>query len=137
MQGCSFCEIDNLKTRIISNGSGVFVALSNPRLMPGHLLVIPKRHVERISQLNKDEKEELFQTIERFQEKILDKVASGCDITQHHRPFIPESRVKVNHLHVHLRPREFKDALYETSQKFEQFQDVSSEEVDKLVGLLN
>jgi len=39
--------------------------------MPGNLLVIPKRHVEKISDLNEEEQQELFKTIIEFQEKFL------------------------------------------------------------------
>lgn len=115
----------------------VFTVLSNPRLMPGHTLVIPKRHVERLSDLSKDERGELFDTAIEYQNKILEKVASGCDINQHHRPFLSQSKLKVNHLHIHLRPREFKDTLYETSQKFEVFEDLTREEGGKFVEILS
>ena len=43
---------------------------SNPRLMEGHLLVIPKRHVEKLSELNEEERKELFDTVIEYQEKI-------------------------------------------------------------------
>ena len=68
---CPFCDINEEKTKILWEGKYVFVALSNPRLMPGHLLVIPKKHVEKISELNAKEKRELFDTLETFQEKKL------------------------------------------------------------------
>jgi len=112
---CPFCTINTEKTRIVEEKEQVFVILSNPRLMPGHILIIPKRHVEKPSQLSEPERKELFDTALEFQEKILAKLASGCDMTQHCRPFQPESQLKVNHVHIHLRPRELKDELY---QKF-------------------
>ena len=56
---CPFCNINKEKTVIINEGKNTRVILSNPKLMQGHLLVIPKRHVEKISQLEKNEREEL------------------------------------------------------------------------------
>jgi len=53
---CVFCEINKEKTRIIEEKEYTLVILSNPRLTEGHLLIIPKRHVEKISELNKEEK---------------------------------------------------------------------------------
>ena len=97
----------------------VYVALSNPRLVPGHLLIIPKRHVERLSLLTTLERKGLFETAIELQEKILNKISSGCDLTQHCRPFQPQNNLKINHIHIHLRPREFKDELYQKSQIFE------------------
>jgi len=136
---CPFCNINLEKTRILKDGNSIRVIFSNPCLMPGHLLVIPKRHVEKISDLNKDEQEELFKTIIEFQEKILSKVASGCDIRQNYRPFQKQDRLKVNHLHFHLHPRELFDELYKKCQIFEGevFKDLSSVELDKIFKLLD
>ncbi|PIZ88519.1 MAG: hypothetical protein COX90_04175 [Candidatus Nealsonbacteria bacterium CG_4_10_14_0_2_um_filter_38_17] len=64
---CPFCNINKEKTRIIKEGKNVFVVFSNPRLVKGHLLVIPKRHVVKISELNAKEKKELFDTVIEFQ----------------------------------------------------------------------
>ncbi len=117
---CPFCNIlTKNKKRIIKENKYTFLVLSDPRLMPGHLLIIPKRHVEKIGELQKEEKEELFAEIIRTQEKILAEVSSGCDISQHFRPFIKQNKLKVNHLHIHIRPRELEDELYERVQKFE------------------
>ncbi len=137
---CPFCKIGLQKTKneIITNKKFVRVIFSNPRLMPGHLLVIPKRHVERLSELNEAEKKELFETIIEFQEKILSTIASGCDIREHYRPFQQQDALKVNHIHFHLQPRELRDELYEKSQVFEKkiFQSLPSEELEELKKLL-
>ncbi len=136
---CPFCIIDKKQTEIIKDGKYFYVTLSNPRLVPGHLLIIPKRHIEKISELTKKEREELFELIIEFQEKILKKFSSGCDLKQHYRPFIKQSWVKVSHLHFHLQPREFKDELYEKCQRFETekgiFKMLTSKERKKFVKL--
>ena len=135
---CPFCDIlQNNTERIVKKNSHSFVILSNPRLMPGHLLVIPNRHVEKMSDLNAHEKHDLLETVIDFQEKILKKLSNGCDISQHYRPFIQQGKLKINHLHVHLRPRELEDALYERAQKFERdvFQDLDDEELKRFISL--
>src|ERR1035437_3870854 len=110
---CSFCNtLKNEKERIIEEGKTVFVVFSNPRLMKAHLLVIPKRHIEKPSELNKKERKELFDTVLKYQEKIISKIAAGCDIRENYRPFVPENELKVNHIHFHLQPRELNDKLY-------------------------
>lgn len=116
---CPFCVIDRDKTKIIKEGKLVLVVLSNPKLVDGHLLVIPKRHIEKPSRMTKKEKKEIFDTVIEFQEKIISKFASGCDIRQNCRPFQKEGQIKVNHLHFHLLPREFKDELYQQCQIYE------------------
>ncbi|HRZ30337.1 MAG TPA: HIT family protein [Candidatus Paceibacterota bacterium] len=120
MNDCPFCRIlESKKERVIEEGKLVFVIFSNPRLMKGHLLVIPKRHVEKPSCLNAQERKELFDTLLSYQDKILSQFSSGCDIRQNCRPFQKQSDLKVNHVHFHLQPRELFDELYEKVQKFE------------------
>jgi diadenosine tetraphosphate (Ap4A) HIT family hydrolase len=106
--------------------------------MPGHLLVVPKRHVLHLSDLNDSEQKELFDTAIRYQEKILNNIASGCDLKQHNRPFLPENDLKVDHVHVHLQPREFEDELYTKSQIYDReiFKPLEQEEIEKILPLL-
>lgn len=114
---CPFCSIlSKEKSRLIREADHTFVIFSNPRLMKGHLLVIPKRHVLKLAALSAEEKRELFETVIEFQEKILAKLSAGCDIRQNCRPFTAQSDVKVDHLHFHLQPRELRDELYEKCQ---------------------
>lgn len=136
---CPFCNLDTERSTVIKEKEKVFVMLSNPWLMEGHLLVVPKRHVEKLSELKEDEKKELLDTVIEFEEKILSKIAPGCDIKQHHRPFLPESDLKVNHLHFHLQPRNFEDEIYKKVQVFEKdvFKWVSEEEKVKMQELFS
>ncbi|MBI5803909.1 HIT family protein [Candidatus Pacearchaeota archaeon] len=136
---CPFCKINSEKNRIAKDKEFIRVIFSNPRLTPGHLLVVSKRHVEKTSELNEEEQKELFETLIEFQEKILSKVSSGCDVRQNYRPFIPQGRLKVNHLHFHLIPRNFKDEIYEQYGKFQDkvFEDLSSEELDKMLKIFS
>lgn len=136
---CPFCIIDKVKTKVLKEGKSYFVALSNPRLVPGHLLVIPKRHLERPSQLTQKERKEIFNAIIELEEKILKKFSSGCDIKTHYRPFIKQGWVKVDHLHFHLHPRNPEDELYQKTQIYEKdlWQDLSEEETEKFSKLLS
>lgn len=136
---CPFCEINNDKNRIIKESKYSFVMLSNPRLMPGHLLVIPKRHIEKLSDLKEVERKDLWNLVIEFEEKILKYVSKGCDIRQNYRPFQKQSDLKVNHLHVHLQPREFEDQLYKKSQihETELFKKLSKKEIDKILEKIN
>ena len=118
---CPFCNINKVKTRIIENGNHCFVILSNPRLMPGHLLIIPKRHVEKLSELSNSELADLLKFTVKYQEKIIKNIASGCDVRQNYRPFIKDGKLKVAHLHFHLQPRwpDVSDELFTKCQKYE------------------
>jgi histidine triad (HIT) family protein len=136
---CPFCDIDHQKTKIIQTNQRTYVAFSNPRLTPGHLLVIPKRHVERLSELAENERRELWETVITYQEKIIASISPGCDIRQNYRPFQKQSRLKVDHLHIHLIPRTYRDEIYQVTQLREKdlFQDLDEFEVKKILLLLD
>jgi histidine triad (HIT) family protein len=137
---CPFCNFEHLKnnTRVIDESENILVILSNPRLVPGHVLVIPKKHIVKLCELSDAEKKELFDKTIEYQEKIL-KFAKGCDIRQHFRPFQAQDSLKVDHLHIHLLPREFEDELYNKCQIFEKkvFSELSESEKEKFSQLLS
>lgn len=134
---CPFCEIDPRKTFIIKEKEFCRVVFSNPRLKPGHLLVIPKRHIEKPFELNEAERREIFDTVLEYQKKILEKMSSGCDIRQNCRPFLPESEIKVDHVHFHLLPRELHDEIYaKTKDQTLLFSPLTEEERGKALEMI-
>lgn len=139
MPNCPFCTINELKTRTLRESKNVRVIFSNPRLVKGHLLVTPKRHVEQPWELNGTELKEIFAHIHELQKKLAETLGTGCDIRQHYRPFMKQGRLKIDHLHFHLLPRAFKDDLYERSMKYETgiFSDLSDEEVGEVTRVLD
>lgn len=114
---CPFCNLDPKRNKLIYDGETVFVIPSNPRLVEGHLLVIPKRHIEKPFELNSEERKEILDTILKFQEKIVRSFSQGCDIQENYRPYTPQSETKVNHIHFHLIPRNPEDELSRISDK--------------------
>jgi ATP adenylyltransferase len=138
-QPCPFCNIHPERNLILRQTKSIAVLLSNPREMPGHLLVIPKRHVEKPSQLTASERKELFGTIILYQEKILSRISEGCDISQHHRPFQKQNNYKVDHLHFHLKPRKMRDRLFQLCERYEKevFGYPTKKELNKISLLLN
>ena len=128
---CLFCNVN--KKHLLKEYTYCQVIFSNPRLMKGHLLVIPKRHIEKLSELNEAELSEMMDVTIKYQEKILKK-HRGCDIRQNCRPNQLESKYKVNHVHIHLQPREFEDELYQKVQKHQisVFKDLSDEEIEEV-----
>ncbi len=131
---CPFCDdISKKADRIIKETEHTVTLLSNPKLMDGHLLVIPKRHIEKPSELTIQERIDLFNEVINIQEKVLEKIAPGCDISEHYRPFIPDNKFKVTHLHFHIRPRFLDDELYTKVQIDEKdvFKDLDSGEWEK------
>lgn len=79
----------------------------------------------------------MFKVVIEFEEKILEKFSSGCDIRSNYRPFMKQNWVKVDHLHFHLQPRELEDELYQKVQKYEKgvWRELSEAEKDKFTKL--
>lgn len=117
---CPFCDILAKNTeRLIKENESAFLILSNPRKVAGHFLVIPKRHVEKPWELASSELAAIFDLVFLTQKKVAETIATGCDVRQNYRPFLAQSRLKVDHIHYHVLPREFKDGIYERVEKHE------------------
>ena len=122
-KSCPFCQVDVLRNRMLWQNRWVFVVLSNPNLMPGHLLVIPKRHAASFSELPILLRFYLFWVAMHFQKKVIRECSRflgmpvGCDLAQHDRSFLTANGISVpDHLHFHVRPRTLNDELYQVSQ---------------------
>jgi diadenosine tetraphosphate (Ap4A) HIT family hydrolase len=135
---CDFCQIDAEKNRIVWHNENIIVVLSNPRLMVGHMLVIPRYHVSNLQELGLDRRHELIDVASFFQDRIKEICSApgkpaGCDMSQHDRPFMPTTRLSVpGHLHVHLKPRYWKDAYWESvlSHETDFFKEATSGEME-------
>jgi diadenosine tetraphosphate (Ap4A) HIT family hydrolase len=134
-QECPFCEP---KQRILKENAHAAVVLSNPRKVPGHFLVIPKRHIEKPWELTHEELASIFDLIFFIEQKIIGKLGEGCDIRQNYRPFMPESRLKADHILFHVYPRSLNDYLYKVSEIYETdlFVDLDPLEHDEVAKLL-
>jgi diadenosine tetraphosphate (Ap4A) HIT family hydrolase len=135
---CPFCKIDKKRTKVIEIKKNVLVIFSNKRLVPGHLLVVPRRHVLSPSDLNETERKEIFDTIIEYQEKIVPRIAAGCDVKLNYRPFLKQDDHKVDHIHFHLLPRNLFDELFERSDKYHTviFKKLPDEELKTFLPLL-
>ena len=134
---CPFCNLNEEINRVIFEGKNIFVIPSNPRLTEGHLLVIPKRHIEIPSEMSTEERTEIFATVLDFQGKLVARFRDGCDIRQNYRPSVPENDLKVNHIHFHLIPRTLDDEIFQTYEKYQRnvFKKMTDEEPQESVNL--
>ncbi len=119
MATCPFCEINPQRNDVLHRYEHMYVMLSNPWLVEGHMLAIPNRHVEAPWELTTDEDAQLQLMVKAFQRSIVSLIAPWCDLRQNYRPTLPESDEKVNHLHWHILPRRLYDRLYQECQVHE------------------
>jgi ATP adenylyltransferase len=66
--GCVFCAVlqgDSREHRVLERRDLAFVTLAKYPYNPGHLLVLPKRHVGEIEEVKPDEAAEIFELTQR------------------------------------------------------------------------
>ncbi|KKU19138.1 MAG: hypothetical protein UX77_C0005G0011 [Parcubacteria group bacterium GW2011_GWA1_47_11] len=136
IEECPFCHADERK---IKENDLAFVILSNPRKMKGHFLVVPKRHVEKPWELIDREVKAIFSLVFFVQKKVSEKLSVGCDVRQNYRPFLKQGRVKVDHVHYHIMPRDFEDELYTKIEykEAEMFAELTPEERGEMEKVLS
>lgn len=132
---CPFCVSDE---RVLKSNKLAQVILSNPRKVPGHVLVNPKRHVEKPWELAPEEITDIFELIAFVQQKFVGKLGDGCNVRQNYLPFIDQNNVKVDHVHFHVIPRSFNDYLYSVSGQYEDglFAELDPVEAEAVAKLL-
>jgi len=130
MDGCPFCEPE----RVLEKNGLACVLASDPRLTFGHLLVIPKRHIERPWEMNDNEASAVWDLVKKYQKLLAERVGGGCDVRENYRPFLVQSRLKVDHVHWHLVPRTDNDEIYNRSQigERELFSALTEEEIEEV-----
>lgn len=132
---CPFCNADE---RILKQNELAQAVLSDPHKVPGHLLVMPKRHIEQPWELTQDELASVFDLIFELEQKLLGKLGDGFDIRQNYRPYRPQNDLKVNHVLFHLIPRSEGDYIYQVAEQYEQdlFAELDDMERDAVTDLL-
>ena len=136
-ENCVFCNLD--KEKIIRETENTVTILSNPYLMKGHCLVIPKKHYEKFSEIPEDIRLELINKAINVGDLLIEKLnATGVDIKQNYRPFLVDGKYKRDHLHIHVIPRWLEDKLYSECQVYEKnvFTDLNSELAEELMEKL-
>ena len=109
MSDCKFCAIvgGNDHAVVVHEDAETLAFLDHRPLFHGHTLLIPKLHIEVLSELPRERVEHFFlvtQRLERAVEGALDAPGSMVLINN----VISQS---VPHLHLHVIPRRYKDGL--------------------------
>jgi histidine triad (HIT) family protein len=113
---CPFC---NPLEHVVKENELAQAMLSDPHKVPGHTLVMPKRHVEKPWDLTNEELQAVFELIYFIEQRYLGELGDGMDIRQSYRPFLAQDKLKLNHLTFHILPRSQDDFLHSVSGKYE------------------
>jgi histidine triad (HIT) family protein len=109
---CTFCQIANgeLPAHIVHRDESVIAFLDRAPLLPGHVLVMPIRHVETLDDLPDDLLAPLLGVVQRTSIAVQKALrAEGSFVATNTR--VSQS---VPHLHVHVVPRNKGDGLFST-----------------------
>lgn len=107
---CVFCEIVQGKARaaLVLEDETAVAFLDHRPLLPGHVLVVPRAHVETLADLPADLVAPFFQDVQLIERAVeTGLAAAGSFVAVNNR--ISQS---VPHLHVHVVPRWQGDGLF-------------------------
>ena len=112
MDNCKFCQIAQKKIQdhIFWEDQDFTVFLENTPANPGHCMIIPKKHIDDIFDLDDDLYSKLFKTAKKIS-KPLKKAMNAKRIG------VAVSGFAVPHAHLHLVPLHNPDELFD-SKKF-------------------
>lgn len=106
---CVFCELaeGRASAAVVYEDESVIAFLDHRPLFPGHVLLIPRQHVETLSELPPERIEPLFAAARRLSSAVETAMdAEGTFVAINNR--VSQS---VPHLHVHIVPRRRGDGL--------------------------
>ena len=133
---CPFCGGGD---RVLKGNEHAAAILSNPRKVPGHFLVVPKRHVEKPWELTDLERRDIFDLVDFISQKLIEAgLGDGVDVRQNYRPFLRQDTLKVDHVHFHVIPRALEDYIYQVSERYdtELFADLDPAEAREIARIL-
>jgi histidine triad (HIT) family protein len=108
---CIFCKINSneIPAYIIYENDNLKVILDAFPSTKGHVLIIPKKHVENIFELDEEIGAEIFKIaiqISKIMKNELGNDCEGLNIIQNNGELAGQT---VNHFHMHLIPRKKND----------------------------
>ncbi|MFB6106609.1 MAG: HIT family protein [Halobacteriaceae archaeon] len=104
-EDCIFCAIaaGDVPGRIVSEDDDVVAFLDANPLAPGHTLVVPRTHRERLNDVSADEARPLYAALHALVPAIEDAVdADGSTVAFNNGPAAGQ---EVDHVHGHVIPR--------------------------------
>lgn len=105
MAGCLFCRVGakEVPGKIVFENNDAIAFLDIFPRVPGHTLVVPRRHVPTVLELTKEEIQPLFEAVQQVATLLKEKLGpDGFTIGINQGS---ASGQLVDHLHVHVMPR--------------------------------
>ncbi|WP_232686533.1 HIT family protein [Halobacterium zhouii] len=133
-EDCIFCSIvdGEIPARVVHEGEEAIAFLDANPLAPGHTLVIPKTHNERLADMDEDTANAVFQTLY----DLVDVVERGVDADGANVGFNDGEAAgqEVPHVHGHIIPRFEGDGGYPLHAVAGESPDLSEDELDEIAS---
>jgi histidine triad (HIT) family protein len=109
MRRCTFCAIvsGELGATVVHDDARMMAFLDHRPLFRGHTLLVPKQHLDILSDLPADQVGEFFRLAQRLERAVEDGLGADGSMVLINN-VISQS---VPHLHLHVIPRRRKDGL--------------------------
>lgn len=100
---CAFCEVPEIKERIIIENDLAWAFPTNIPIVPGHILICPKRCVAKFDDLVDTEREAIFDLVKKLKPALVKTFdAEGFNFAWNEGEVAGQ---KVPHFHLHMLPR--------------------------------
>ena len=114
---CIFCKIvaGTIPTKILKETPHSFSFLDAFPLARGHVLIIPKKHHQKIQNMTVEENSDLFSLVHQMLPKV-DSLTGATLVAVHNGK---NAGQEIPHVHVHLVPREQNDSAGPIHEMFD------------------
>lgn len=130
---CPLCNNLENQGTILSCGLHSCVAINLHSLKKGHLMILPRRHVEKFNDLTKEEAKEIFDSIETYSEIIKNAYGNYPIITIN--PIHGRSQP---HIHIHLIPTDkYTRAYISKVDNVPESKELNKEEINEIKNHIN
>lgn len=131
MNNCIFCTLEKHKENLIYEDEWIYVIHDKYPVVEGHLLVIPKKHYENITEMPDNELADLIKIVKKMELLVMKKMdVKGFTIKQNWQPFVKDNHLVIHHVHFHIVPRQFNDQFVQKQKRME----LSESEIKEIVG---
>jgi len=133
MSNCIFCSIveGSIPSYIIYQDKNLLAIMDRYPSTPGHVLILPKRHVADIYGLNHEEAAGILPLAQKISKKMQNALGmEGLNLIQNNGRLAGQA---IDHFHLHLVPRYKNDGVTISAKPIEP----SLEELERFAGLLN
>lgn len=127
---CIFCKIisGDIPAKFLAQTKHSVSFMDAFPLAKGHVLVIPKKHHQKLQELDDDENTDLFLLVQQMISKV-DSISGSTLLAIHNGK---DAGQEIPHVHVHLVPRNNDDSAGAIHSMFESTIKLSETEINEL-----